>query len=253
MLPYFDRNEFYVGPLTIHVWGLFIALGIFGFLFMLRREARARHISFDALLDMTIWVLIAAFVGARLSHVFFYEPTYFLAHPTEIIAVWNGGLSSLGGIFVGTLTAIWYVVRHRLDITRVGDSICRALPAAWIIGRFGCYITHMHPGVHSTAFFAVAYPDGGRIDLGLLESAVWLVIGILFWGLPRSPRRGMYITVICLLYAPTRFAFDFFRASDTAMPDMRYGGFTPAQFGMAALFIFGIFLVFKFKFFKKTY
>ena len=141
MLPYFEQTMITVGPFHIFVWGLFVALGIAGTLLFARRECRIAKIPFDHILDLTVWTLIAAFVGARLAHVFFYEPAFFAAHPIDILKVWNGGMSSTGGIFLGIAGALAYVWQHKLDIRVYGDVVARSIPVAWIIARFGCYLT----------------------------------------------------------------------------------------------------------------
>ncbi len=242
MLPYFEQTTIVVGPITIFVWGLFIALGIGAGILVARREVRREKLSFDHVLDITIWAIVGAFLGARLAHVFFYEPTFFLAHPVEILKVWHGGLSSVGGITGGILGALLFVRRHKLSVKVYADVVARSMPVAWIVARFGCYLTHMHPGVHSNRWFAVNYPDGGRFDLGLLESLVWVGIGCVLWFVPRFKRRGMYLALVPLMYAPARFGLDFLRTTEGMMADARYGGLTPAQYGMIFLFIIGLFL-----------
>lgn len=255
MFPYFEQITFALGPLTLHVWGLFIALGIIAAMLVARRDAARYKISFDIFLDLAMWTLIAAFVGSRLSHVFFYEPHYFLSHPVEIFKIWQGGMSSLGGIIVGTVTAVLFVAHYKLDIRAYGDVVARCMPIAWAIGRFGCYVTHMHPGASTTMPWGVRYSDGTRLDLGLLESVVWILIALVVWLIPRSKRPGFYLALVPLLYAPARFILDFFRThhdmSGMFIADARYAGLTPAQYGMIGLFLLGWYLAYKFKLLKR--
>lgn len=239
------------GPFTGYVWGTMIALGIASMLFVLHRRVKGTAVSWDRITDLAAWVVAGAFIGARLSHVFFYQPTFFLSHPLEIFKVWNGGLSSLGGIIVGTCVALWYVRQNKLSVTEYGDALMRSMPIAWTIGRFGCFLESLHPGVRSEAWFAVAYPDGRRLDLGIIESLFWLLLAIYF-SIYRSRVRGWYFAMLPLLYAPVRFALDYLRARDTLMPDARYFGLTPAQYGMIVLFGVGVALATHYRLFKKT-
>ncbi len=243
MLPYFATVDYTVGPLTIHVWGFFIALGIVCMLGALRAECAARKLTFETFFDLTLWVVIAAFIGARFAHVFFYEPAFFLKHPVEILKVWNGGLASTGGIIFGTLAALFFVWRKKLPFIQSGDALFRAMPIAWCIGRFGCYLTHMHPGELSHSFLAVNYPDGLRHDLGLYEFFFWALLTIIFWLPPRARRAGIYFSLVPLLYAPIRFTLDFFRIEQSNvyhMADARYGSLTPAQYTMIFIFFLGL-------------
>ncbi|MCX6781327.1 MAG: prolipoprotein diacylglyceryl transferase [Candidatus Magasanikbacteria bacterium] len=258
MLPYFEQTTIQIGPLVIYIWGLFIALGFGAFLAAAYRESKRTHTSFDSITDLSLWTIFGAFLGARLAHVLFYEPSYFLAHPTEILKVWNGGLSSVGGIIFGVATALFFVWYKKMDVKVYGDVIMRCMPVAWIFGRFGCYVTHMHPGIRSATWFAVAYPGAPRFDLGLLECVGWILIGLLFWLMPKPKKSGTYLALVPLLYAPLRFGLDFFRSDEmlgmsdtmTFTPDARYFGLTPAQYGMIALFGVGVWMVYRFKLLK---
>lgn len=63
---------------------------------------------------LTIFIVIGTIIGARLGHVFFYEPERFLAHPMEILMIWKGGLASHGaaiGIIVSVLIYCNYLVK----------------------------------------------------------------------------------------------------------------------------------------------
>jgi phosphatidylglycerol:prolipoprotein diacylglycerol transferase len=242
MLPLFGLTSVHIGALQLYWWGFFVALGIGVTLFVAERETKKQKLEFDHIMNLAMWTVVAALVGARLMHVFVYEPAYYLAHPLEIVRVWNGGMSSTGGIVLGAAVAIFYVLKKKLDIRAYGDVVARSLPAAWIIGRLGCFFTHTHPGTLSNMPFAVKYPEGGRLELSLLEAFAWAVIGTVLWLIPRPKKSGMCLAYVALLYAPLRFGLDFLRADD-----VRYAGLTPAQYVMIGLFAAGIFGYFRFK------
>ncbi|MCU0431356.1 MAG: prolipoprotein diacylglyceryl transferase [Cytophagaceae bacterium] len=63
---------------------------------------------------LTVYMLVATILGARLGHCLFYEPDYFLKHPIEIIYVWNGGLASHGAA-AGILLALFLYSRKKVD------------------------------------------------------------------------------------------------------------------------------------------
>jgi len=242
MLPNLGLSSVSLGPLTLYWWGGFIALGIAATLCLARHLSARDKLSFDHIVDLSVWTVAAALVGSRLMHVFFYEPAFFFANPSEILKVWHGGMSSTGGIILGTSAAIAYIVRNKLDIRAYGDVIARAIPASWVVGRLGCFLTHTHPGTLSNLPFAVRYPDGARLELSIIEAAIWAVIGLILWFMKRPRVPGMYIVLLALLYAPARFALDFLRVDNA-----RYAGLTPAQFVMIGLFAVGIFGYFRFK------
>lgn len=95
-----------LGPLTLSWYGALFAGGFLAGLqimqWIYRREARQA-----AELDTLLWyVVVGTVVGMRLVHCFFYEPQYFLAHPIEILKVWQGGYASHGGA-LGLLIAVY--------------------------------------------------------------------------------------------------------------------------------------------------
>ncbi|WP_329904182.1 prolipoprotein diacylglyceryl transferase [Porphyromonas pogonae] len=56
------------------------------------------------------YVLFGTVIGARLGHVLFYDPSYYLANPLKIFAIWEGGLASHGGT-LGIIIAVWIYSR----------------------------------------------------------------------------------------------------------------------------------------------
>lgn len=253
MIPYIHLSTISLGPLTLHVWGLFVSLAWIVGILVARRAARARSLDKTHVFRVAGWVLLAAFVGARLFHVFFYDWPYYRANPGDIVKFWEGGLASFGG-YIGAATATtWYLLRHRLPFLLWADVLIFALPIGIAIGRMGPFFGHLHPGIQSTLFFAVAYPEGARLDADLLLSINGLLLALLFWIAARKLRRdGFFLTFFLLWYGVTRFLLDFVRATDIPMPDARYWGLTPAQYGAIAFIIIGIYLHWKLRNSKTT-
>jgi len=102
------------GSLAIRWYGLFFALAfLFGTLIMTRifRLEKKPEKSVDRLL---IYMLLAVVIGARLGEVLFYNPSFFISHPGEIIKVWKGGLASHGAV-VGILVALYIYAKKTPD------------------------------------------------------------------------------------------------------------------------------------------
>ncbi len=64
---------------------------------------------------LTIFMVVATIIGARLGHVFFYEPEKYLAHPIDILKIWEGGLASHGAA-VGILFGLWLYTKYEIKI-----------------------------------------------------------------------------------------------------------------------------------------
>ncbi len=243
MIPYFQFVTIFIGPVPIHVWGLMVALGIIAAVLLMTRLARKQLLSEAIILDMAIWVLIGAFIFARVFDVVFYNWAYYLAHPVEVFQVWQGGMSSFGGFF-GAALALWLFAKRRhltlKDLWPYFDISALGLWLAWGIGRIGCFLIHDHPGIHTSFFLAVQYPDGTRFDLGLYESILgfllFIIFGLLFKRLTKI-RSGFVMIWSALSYAVARFFLDFLRATDLPGSDARYFHLTPAQWGMLFLIV----------------
>ncbi len=97
---------FRIGNFAVRWYGLLFASGfLFGYM-ILTKMFRKEGVSLEVLDRLTIYVAVGTVVGARLGHVCFYEPSYFCAHPGEIIKIWHGGLASHGAA-IGILLALW--------------------------------------------------------------------------------------------------------------------------------------------------
>ncbi len=240
MIPYLALTTFSIGPLTLHAWGLLVALGFLFGAFIAARLAKQRGDDASIIWDMLTWVAIAGMVGGRLGHVLFYDPGYYGAHLAEIFEIWKGGLSIYGGFILASITGIFYLRYRKVDLLRYADIVAFGMPFGMWIGRIGCFLIHDHPGTATHFLLGVQYPDGViRHDLGLYESINAFVLAMLFLWLSRRQRPiGMYLAVFSIWYGATRFGMDFLR-----VVDIRYFGFTPGQYFSIVLFGIGIFFI----------
>ena len=95
-----------LGPLSIRWYGLLFALAfVFGYIIM-QRIYKHENKSLEDLDKLSVYVIVGTVVGARLGHCLFYDPSYYLANPFEIIKVWQGGLASHGAA-IGILLALY--------------------------------------------------------------------------------------------------------------------------------------------------
>ncbi|MBI4133694.1 prolipoprotein diacylglyceryl transferase, partial [Candidatus Uhrbacteria bacterium] len=112
MLPYWHYPTYAIFGVTFQSWGTLVALGILVAVFIARDRARRAGVQVAHVWDAAFWIIVAAFVGARLGHVFFYEWEYFLENLGDIFKIWHGGFSSYGG-FAGAIIAFFVIARSR--------------------------------------------------------------------------------------------------------------------------------------------
>lgn len=242
MIPWFQITLFPLGPISLQVWGTFVALGFFlGAYLAWRRMGKTPGAKI--IWDMAFWVLLAAAVGARLFHAAFYEPAYYFSHVSEIFNFTAPGFSVLGG-FLGGAAVVWvFVKRKGLNFLKVADAIVWGLPWGYAVGRVGCFLIHDHPGIATSFIGGVKFSDGLiRHDLGLYASALGLLIGLIFLVVDRiglrEPKPGFWVGLYLVLYSVARWALDFLRAWD-----QRWAGLTPAQWILMATAALGVWLV----------
>lgn len=243
MIPYIKFTSFAIGPITIQVWGLMVALGIVAAVLLMRNYTKKYLLSEEVMIDMALWAIVSGFIFARFFHVVFYNLEYYLQNPDEILKFWHGGASSLGGFF-GALLAIYIFVKVRRfswkEIVPYFDIGALGLWLGWGVGRIGCFLIHDHPGTLTHFIGAVDFPTGARHDLGLYESLVgwilFIVFALLFKGLVKRS-WGYVAAYSSIAYAVIRFGLDFLRATDLPGSDARYWYLTPAQWGMIVVVI----------------
>ncbi len=132
------KELFSVGHFGIYLLGVTIALGMLAGLFIALRESKRKGLNTDKALDLLIYTLIAAVVGARLYYIIAFNFKFYLENPLQIFAVRNGGLSIQGGIIAGALFAFLYARKNKLPFLRIADAFAPGIVMGQIIGRIGC-------------------------------------------------------------------------------------------------------------------
>ena len=240
MIPYLELPHLHLGPVAVSSSRVLVAVGIFvGHLMLIRR---ARRTGRDPALAATLslWMVLAGFAGAHLFKLLYLPGigSVLSKRPWFAFDLFNG-LASFGGIFAGLAGGLVYLWQRKLSASEaLGylDVVAYAFPFAWIFGRVACALTHDHPGVWSSSWLAVRYPDGPRWDLGLLEVFYILLVLTLFLLLDQRRRRaGFYLALFLVLYGPFRLVLD-----QLHVDVVRYLGWSVDQWAGAAATLAGL-------------
>ena len=231
MLPYFEAPSFEIAGFTLTAFRLLVLLAVAIQFEVTVRRAPRFGIASDTATSLVGWSVVLGLISAHVLDVVMYYPERLIADPLELFRTW-GSLSSTGGM-LGGVAGLWVVARiKRLDgpqFLGFMDVLHFALPFTLATGRLGCALQHDHLGLRSDHFLAVAFPDGPRFDLGLLEFLWVAAIAIGFLLLDRKPRAvGFWVAAFFAAYGPARILMDMLRTDDA-----RYFGATPAQYLMA--------------------
>ncbi|HPA18399.1 MAG TPA: prolipoprotein diacylglyceryl transferase [Verrucomicrobiae bacterium] len=200
--------------------------------------------------DFMFWVaFMGIVVGGRLGYCFFYRLPSTLADPLSILRVWEGGMSSHGGI-AGLWVAVWiYSRRKHLSLLRLADALALASPPGIFLGRLANFVNGELWGRPSWVPWAVIFPGSPMPGVPRHPSQLYeavlegLVLGAILFGVKRmTPRQGAVIGALMVVYPILRIIGECFREPDE---NIRYlwGGLTYGQVLSAGMLVLGSILL----------
>lgn len=210
----------HLGPIPINWYGLGAVLGFFIAGWLVIRWTRGTSISRTQIELLLMWLVVGVVVGARLYYVAQNQPIYYLTHPWQIAAVWQGGLAFFGGLFGATLGAYLYVRRAGLSFSEISDLFAPAIPIGAAIGRIACGLDGMDYGTPTSLPWAVVYTNPNSyapVDLVARQPVQFyelvgdLLIAALLLHVRGRLRRGGLFLLYLVLFSILRFGLFFYR------------------------------------------
>jgi phosphatidylglycerol:prolipoprotein diacylglycerol transferase len=252
--PQFDPIALSIGPLAIRWYGLMYLIAFVAFFLLGRMRlaqsqfARATGMAPRDLEDLLFFGALGVVIGGRLGYVLFYKPGYYLSHPLEVLAVWQGGMSFHGGM-LGVIAAVWLNCRLRgRDFWRVIDFVAPLVPIGLAVGRLGNFINGELWGRASGLPWAMVFPQAGdgvaRHPSQLYQFAGegLLLFALMWWYSSRPRPRGAVSGLFLVGYAVLRFAAEFAREPDAFLGTLALG-LTMGQLLCVPMFVFGVWLL----------
>lgn len=138
-----------LGGLEIHWYGVIIACGVLLAVWLAMKEAVRRGIKDDHILNLVLWALPFALIGARTYYVAF-EWGYYSQHPSEIIAIWHGGIAIYGALIASVIVFLIYCRVKWLPAWLVLDIAAPTVMIAQAIGRWGNFMNQEAFGAKTT-------------------------------------------------------------------------------------------------------
>ncbi|MCK0150413.1 prolipoprotein diacylglyceryl transferase [Marivita sp. S6314] len=116
--------------------------------------------------ELLTWVIMGVILGGRLGFVLFYQPAYYLAHPGEILAIWQGGMSFHGGFLGVVIAALIYCLRHNIPLRPAADMMALATPVGLFLGRLSNFINAELWGRPTDLPWGVIFPGTAAQECG---------------------------------------------------------------------------------------
>lgn len=212
---------FEIGNFAVGSYGVIVALAVLlalGVAYYLTKNTIYQVHLFDAFL----YALIAAIVGARIWHVFFFQWSYYSKNLSEIIAIWNGGISIMGAIVGGAFGIALYSWKKKISFWGFADQISPAVVLGQAVGRIACFLNGDAYGSPTESGFGIVYPEGTMAferygAQPLWPAEIWeghwdlIIFAILLILQNKKLPTGVQTAIYFILYAVGRFALEYLR------------------------------------------
>src|SRR5437588_1757719 len=127
-----------LGPITVYTYGVLLAAAYLFGLQLARARAKARGLDANRVLDLGIYIIIAALIGAKLL-LLVTDFRTFASNPRELLSLARSGGVFYGGLIVAVIVALWYIRRVGLPLWTTCDVFAPGIALGHVVGRFGCF------------------------------------------------------------------------------------------------------------------
>jgi phosphatidylglycerol:prolipoprotein diacylglycerol transferase len=228
-----------LGPITVYTYGVLLAAAYLFGLQLARVRAKQRGLDANRVLDLGIYIIISALVGAKLL-LLITDFKSFTADPRELLTLARSGGVFYGGLIVAVIVALWYIRRVGLPLWTTCDVFAPGIALGHVVGRFGCLFAGCCYGKPTTKPWGITFTDpfaaanvGTPLGVALhptqlYEAGAELLILIVLLVTERKgrPFPGRTFWLYMLLYAISRFIIEFYRGDDRGTVGM----FSTSQF-----------------------
>jgi phosphatidylglycerol:prolipoprotein diacylglycerol transferase len=227
------------GTITIYTYGVLLAAAYLLGLQLALVRAKARKLDPTRVMDLGIYIIISALVGAKLL-LLVTDFRTFRSNPAELFNLLREGGVFYGGLIVAVVVALWYIRRVGLPLWITCDVFAPGIALGHVVGRFGCFFAGCCFGKPTTVRWAITFTDpfaaanvGTPLNVPLhptqlYEAGAELLILIVLLVTEKSGRKfsGRTFWLYMLLYAISRYVIEFYRGDERGA----VGPFSTSQF-----------------------
>ncbi len=227
------------GPITVYSYGVLLAAAYLLGLKLAMVRAKARGLDANRVLDLGIYIIISALIGAKLL-LLITDFRAFTTNPRELLTLARSGGVFYGGLILAVVVALWYIRKVKLPLWTTTDVFAPGIALGHVVGRFGCLFAGCCYGKPTTLPWGITFTDPfAAANVGtplgvplhptqLYEAGAELLILVVLLMTERKgkPFAGRTFWLYMLLYAISRFIIEFFRGDDRGAVGM----FSTSQF-----------------------
>ena len=220
---------FDLGPVTVYTYGLLLAAAYLAGLQLALRRARHAGLDPNKVMDLGIWVIVSALVGAKLLLVLI-DVRYFLDNPGEIFSLVRSAGVFYGGLIVAVAVGFWLIRKYRLPFWTTCDLFAPGIALGHTVGRLGCFFAGCCFGRETHVPWAVTFTNPLATQFGtplgvplhptqLYESGAELAIlvGLLAFEKRGRSFPGRTFWVYMAVYAISRFVIEIYRGDERGL------------------------------------
>lgn len=244
------KNDlFSIGPVTIHGYGLMMAIAILSAYYMVEYRGKKRGMDADKIFNMAIWAVAAGLLGAKLLYLITRLPDL-IADPSLIVHCLKDGFVVYGSLIGGILGAWIYCRRHEMDFLQIFDLTVPAIAFAQGIGRIGCLLAGCCYGMEVSAEnpIAIVFTNSSYApnNVALLPTQIissvlnFIHFGILMYLSKKTKAKGQLAGFYLVFYSIGRFILEFFRGD---LIRGNVGTLSTSQFIAIFMFLAGVILI----------
>ena len=251
-LPNIDPVAFSIFFIEVRWYSLAYIFGIlFTFSWLNYCNKSQKFLSAKALDDWMVFAILSIILGGRVGYVLFYNSSYFLSNPLEILAFWHGGMSFHGGLF-GAIFGMWFFAKkYKVNFWILCDNLAVSAPFGLLLGRIANFINLELYGRPTYKNFGVIFPNSDGLprhpsqlyEAGLEGLVLFVILITLYFktNIKDYPKKlsGIFLAG----YGISRFIVEYFREPDPQIGFL-FEFVTMGQILSFPLIIFGFFLVF---------
>jgi phosphatidylglycerol:prolipoprotein diacylglycerol transferase len=250
--PNIDPILFQIGPFAIRWYALAYVVGILlAWRYMIRLARRSpAGIEARDIDDYIVWATIGIILGGRIGYVMFYRPGYFLENPLQIFAMWQGGMSSHGGMLGVLIATFLFARRRKIGFVALGDIVVAGAPIGLFLGRVANFVNGELFGRASDVPWAMVFPHGGPVprhpsqlyQAGLEGLLLFTLLAWLAYRTRALERPGLLGGVFFAGYGVSRVIVELFREPDAHLGFL-VAGATMGQLLSLPLVLAGVWLI----------